>query len=388
MKTNARVLFSKHRPRVRFYDAIPADDEGHPVDLVVQRWLPHVTEHQSILTMQDKLIAVLTPDQQRDFLHLEELRNTLAAEREEAFFDAGVGHGIEREHRRCFCRFGRSPRPSSLSPRRSPNASCSPRSSSREAEERAEGVVRSLGRRERRRDVAGERVVEESTMIADTKKRASETTKVPMKKSMAVASTPLASNAPTRTAVVRRPIVQTSTETKTPKAGDAKANTYEARMRALAPVVRLRKKLEANAKRLSKVSEEALSWANAPSELREAATSATTALAALIAVAMALPDDFKPEGIRNGSARHLAPGSKVTIRENVSTKYDGILEPEERSTLEVVSVSSGKHARVVSVRTASGLRLVLPRAHVTRGVDASGLTSASSSPSAESRAVT
>lgn len=108
VKTKARVLCSKRRPRVRFYDVIPANDDGHPVDLAVQRWLPHVAEHRSIVTLQDELLAALAPSGQRLFLELEELRNTLAAEREEAYFDAGVGHGIERERRRCFRRFGRS----------------------------------------------------------------------------------------------------------------------------------------------------------------------------------------------------------------------------------------------------------------------------------------
>lgn len=96
MKTRAPI-FSKHHSRVRFYDRIPADDEGHPVDLVVQRWMQHEEAQRRILNLQEQMLAVLDPGLQREFLKLEELRNEVAAEREEAYFDLGVGHGIERE---------------------------------------------------------------------------------------------------------------------------------------------------------------------------------------------------------------------------------------------------------------------------------------------------
>lgn len=107
MKTKARIFFSKHCARTHHYDVIPSTDDGHPVDLVVQRWLPRVPEHRRILLLQDELLGTLAPDTRPGFLELEELRNTLAAEREEAYFDLGVGYGIERERRHCFRRFGR-----------------------------------------------------------------------------------------------------------------------------------------------------------------------------------------------------------------------------------------------------------------------------------------
>jgi hypothetical protein len=109
VKTKARVLFSKHCARTRHYDAIPSTDDGHPVDLAVQRWLPQEFEQRRTLCLQDRILAALAPDAQRAFLELEELRNAVASEREEACFDLGVGYGIERERRRQHLhRFGRS----------------------------------------------------------------------------------------------------------------------------------------------------------------------------------------------------------------------------------------------------------------------------------------
>jgi hypothetical protein len=133
-------------------------------------------------------------------------------------------------------------------------------------------------------------------------------------------------------------------------------------MRALAPVVRLRRKLTANVTRLSKLSGEVQRWANAPAELRDAATTVTTALAAMLTVATGLPDDFKPERERKGSARQLAIGMKVTLREKVIAKYDGIVVPEERASLGVASIGRTH----VSVKTAAGALVVLPRNHVVK----------------------
>lgn len=133
-------------------------------------------------------------------------------------------------------------------------------------------------------------------------------------------------------------------------------------MRALAPIVRLQRKLANTAKRVSKVTGEVQRWANAPAELRDAATTVTTALAAMLAGATALPDNFKPERERKASSRQLAVGMKVTLRDKFIAKYEGILEPEERASLEVLSISRAH----VSVRMPSGARIVLPRGHVAK----------------------
>lgn len=137
--------------------------------------------------------------------------------------------------------------------------------------------------------------------------------------------------------------------------------TYEARMRALT----LRRKLASTAKRFANIAAEVHRWTNAP-DLREAATKIEAALASMVADADTTPDSFQPERERKGSARHLAPGAKVTLREVGAPKYDGILDPHERVGLEVVSVSSVKRGRVVSAKTVSGVRLVLPRTHIAR----------------------
>jgi len=97
VKPEARNILTKHRCRVRFYDTIALTDDNHPVDLVVQRWLQHGPQQRRILNMQEKLLARLAPDARCLFIELEELRNKCSAEREEAYFDAGVAHGIERE---------------------------------------------------------------------------------------------------------------------------------------------------------------------------------------------------------------------------------------------------------------------------------------------------
>lgn len=76
-------------------------DEGHPADIIVQRWPRHGPEQRRTLKPQDRIMATLAPDARRAFLELEELRNKVAAEREEAFYDLGVPVGIERERRRC-----------------------------------------------------------------------------------------------------------------------------------------------------------------------------------------------------------------------------------------------------------------------------------------------
>lgn len=144
--------------------------------------------------------------------------------------------------------------------------------------------------------------------------------------------------------------------------------TYEARMRALAPVVRLRKKLEATAKRFSKIANEVKRWRNTP-ELGEKASTVEAMLAAMVGDAATLPDAFEPERERKGSARQLVAGAEVILRERVAAKYAGLLETDQGASLEVVAVTRGH----VSVRTTAGAPVVLPRAHVTRATAGAGL---------------
>lgn len=141
----------------------------------------------------------------------------------------------------------------------------------------------------------------------------------------------------------------------------AKATTYEARMRALAPVVRIRRKLEATALRFSNIASEVKRWKNAP-DLGETASKVETTLAAMLADAATMPDSFRPERERKRSSRQLTSGTKVVLREKAAAKYAGIFEQEAGTTLEVVSVTRAH----VSVKTAAGTLVVLPRAHVAK----------------------
>lgn len=210
-------------------------------------------------------------------------------------------------------------------------------------------------------------------MTADTKKGMTNTsTKT---KPATEPSEPSKSNTPKiATTVVRRPAMPSSAETTTPKpdaevktkptpnaATTAKAQTYERRMRELAPIVRLRRKLQATVLRFSNIAGEVKRWKNAP-DLGETASKIETTLAAMLTDATTMPDSFQPERDRKGHPRQLVPGLKVLLSEKVAMKYVGILEPEAASNLEIVSVSRAH----VSVKTAAGALIVLPRGHVTR----------------------
>jgi len=140
--------------------------------------------------------------------------------------------------------------------------------------------------------------------------------------------------------------------------------TYEERMRRLAPIVRVRRKIESTVKRFANVAEEVRRWKNAPA-LREAATTVETALAGLLAEATTTTDAFQPERERKACAHQLQPGTKVTFRDKFVPRYEGVLEASERTSLEVVATARGQ----VSVKTATRARLVLPRGHLAKVVD-------------------
>lgn len=144
----------------------------------------------------------------------------------------------------------------------------------------------------------------------------------------------------------------------------AKKLTYEERMRRLAPIVQVRRKVESTITRFANLADEVKRWRNAP-DLREAATKVETALAGLLAEATTTADTFQPERERRVSASQLTPGEKVALREKFVARYEGVLDPAERATLEVVTTTRGH----VSVKTATGARIVLPRGHVARATD-------------------
>lgn len=142
-----------------------------------------------------------------------------------------------------------------------------------------------------------------------------------------------------------------------PQAPKRKA-TYEERMRRLPPIVQVRRKLQSTITRFANLAVEVRAWRNAP-DLSEAATRVEASLAGMLAEAMTTSDAFQPDKER-AAARPLPVGARVALREKFGARYEGVVDPEERASLEVVATTRGH----VSVKTATGLRLVLPRGHV------------------------
>jgi hypothetical protein len=99
---------------------------------------------------------------------------------------------------------------------------------------------------------------------------------------------------------------------------DAKKTlTYEKRMRALAPIVQVRRKVESTMKRFTNLAEKVRAWKSAPG-LREAASEVETALAGMLAEATTTPDTFQPERERRPPVGNLTPGTRVALREKVA----------------------------------------------------------------------
>ncbi len=142
-----------------------------------------------------------------------------------------------------------------------------------------------------------------------------------------------------------------------PQAPKRKA-TYEERMRRLPPIVQVRRKLQSTITRFANLAVEVRAWRNAP-DLSEAATRVEASLAGMLAEAMTTSDAFQPDKERAAS-RPLPVGARVALREKFGARYEGVVDPEERASLEVVATTRGH----VSVKTATGLRLVLARGHV------------------------
>lgn len=95
MKKAAHDILVDHQPRVRFYEAIPLIGDDHPADLIAACWVEHRGQHRRIVDLQDRLLSSLPLAERAALLELEEVRNEVAAEREEAFFDLGVALGIQ-----------------------------------------------------------------------------------------------------------------------------------------------------------------------------------------------------------------------------------------------------------------------------------------------------
>lgn len=145
--------------------------------------------------------------------------------------------------------------------------------------------------------------------------------------------------------------------------------TYEERMRALAPIVQVRRRVDSTIKRFGNLADDVRRWKNAPS-LREAAAKVELALAGMLAEAMTTADTFVPEKQRKPTANELKPGTKLALRDKFFARYEGILDAAERVDLEVVTTAR----RHVAVKTATGARIVLPRGHLAKSAACSAVS--------------
>lgn len=68
-------------------------EEGHPIDLVVEKRVQHRAARKRLIDLQNKILQRLGDDK-KPFFALEELRMHVSAEREEAYFDVGYEHGL------------------------------------------------------------------------------------------------------------------------------------------------------------------------------------------------------------------------------------------------------------------------------------------------------
>lgn len=68
-------------------------EEGHPIDLVVEKRVQHRAARKRLIDLQNKILERLG-DNKKPFFALEELRMHVSAEREEAYFDVGYEHGL------------------------------------------------------------------------------------------------------------------------------------------------------------------------------------------------------------------------------------------------------------------------------------------------------
>lgn len=133
--------------------------------------------------------------------------------------------------------------------------------------------------------------------------------------------------------------------------------TYEARMRQLPQIERIRRKLASTILRFENLHEELVTWKNA-ADLNNEAKTVRGALDEMLDVAKSMPDDFKPERDRKARESHLQPGVKVTIREKVAESYEGVIETD--AELEVLDIRKGR----VVCKTAEGEKVFIPRGHL------------------------
>lgn len=139
--------------------------------------------------------------------------------------------------------------------------------------------------------------------------------------------------------------------------------TYEARMRQLVPIERVRRKVAATILRFKNLSEELATWTNA-ADLNNEAKSVLTALEELEEVAAKMPDDFEPTRERKARESHLKAGVPVKIRAKVADSYKGIIGGEDDEVtdveLTVIDIVKGR----VACKAPDGSKVFIPRGHL------------------------
>lgn len=149
-----------------------------------------------------------------------------------------------------------------------------------------------------------------------------------------------------------------------PAAATAPATTvgkesYQKRMAKLPLTKRYSVKILRTGERVTRIAGITSKWENV-----ELATLGDTAVKALDAFATALeklPVDFKPpRGVRSSTSAPLAVGTKVDLNDQAIKRYENIIEPDDRTGLEVVAVAGNK----LKCKTKGGDKLVLTRGQV------------------------
>lgn len=135
--------------------------------------------------------------------------------------------------------------------------------------------------------------------------------------------------------------------------------TYQNRMRKLAPQYRLAAKLASTVDRFKHLVDEVVVWKNA-GELVSTAKKAFAGIEEFADEVAALPADFVVERARKSAVSNLVVGMFVNLREKHFETYDGIVDGKDRVKLEVLGTRKGR----VVCKTASGEKIILPRGHV------------------------
>jgi len=98
-KRRPRQYRNKKRALPDHFGAIHRSaEEEHPVDAAVEQRLQHQAVRKQLIRLQNQILERL--DDKQPFFDLEDLRNSMSGEREQAYFDLGYEHGIADQRAR------------------------------------------------------------------------------------------------------------------------------------------------------------------------------------------------------------------------------------------------------------------------------------------------